>query len=43
MEENKTIEFSVSLVGADEVIKKLEQIKKLLNEISNIKIEVSTN
>ncbi len=38
-EDNK-IEISIELKNYDEVIRKLENIKKLLNEISNIHIEV---
>ncbi len=39
MANNKTA-IHVSLTGADEVIEKLEKIKKLLNDIKGIKIEV---
>lgn len=31
---------SIELIGADEVIEKLEQIKKLLNDIDNMDINV---
>ncbi len=37
--ENK-IEIKMELSNYDEIIEKLEHIKKLLNDISNIKIEV---
>lgn len=37
--ENKII-ISIELVNCDEVIEKLEKIKKLLDEIKNTKIEV---
>ncbi len=38
--EDNTVEISIELKNYDEVIRKLENIKKLLNEISNIHIEV---
>ena len=40
--DNETLEVSVKMNGIDELIEKLEKIKKLLNEISqmDIKIEV---
>lgn len=37
--ENK-VEVKISLVGTKEVIEQLETIKKLLDDIRNIKIEV---
>lgn len=43
MEDKKEnrLEIKVSLIGADEVISQLKEIKELLNDIKNIKIEVS--
>ncbi len=38
--ENK-IEIKIELSNYDEIIEKLEYIKKLLNDISNTKIEVN--
>ena len=43
MKEKDKIEISIELVGADEVIQKLQEIKKLLNDIASIKIEVKQN
>lgn len=40
-QKEKRLEIKVSLIGADEVIKQLKEIKELLNDIKNIKIEVS--
>ena len=40
MEKPNKIEVSIELVGADEVIQKLQKIKKLLDDIASIKIEV---
>ena len=43
MEDKKEnrLEIKVSLSGADEVINQLKEIKELLIDIKNIKIEVS--
>lgn len=38
--ENKKLEITISLVGAEEVIEQLKTIKKLLEDIKNTKIEV---
>ena len=43
METSNKVEVSIELVGADEVIEKLQEIKKLLNDIVSIKIEVKQN
>ena len=40
MEKPNKIEISIELVGADKVIQKLQEIKKLLDDIASIKIEV---
>lgn len=40
MEKENKVEVLIELVGADDVIKKLQEIKKLLNDIASIKIEV---
>lgn len=37
---DSTIKINLELVGYEEFIDKLEKIKKLLNEIKNIQIEV---
>lgn len=34
------MEITVTLVGADEIIQKLETIKKLLDEIQNTEIQI---
>lgn len=39
MKEN-TVSINIELVGYEELVKKLEKIKELLNDIENIKIEV---
>ena len=39
MEEKNKVEVSIELVGADEVIQKLQEIEKLLNDIASIKIK----
>lgn len=38
--EEESIKVSIKLVGYEELIEKLNKIKKLLNDIKNIKIEV---
>ena len=35
-----TISINIELVGYEELVKKLEKIKELLNDIKNTKIEV---
>lgn len=37
----ESIKVSIELVGYEELIEKLNKIKKLLNDIKNIKIEVN--
>lgn len=38
--DKETVEVSVELKGIDEVIEKLNKIKKLLNEIAEINIQI---
>ena len=41
MKENKIeMEIEVKLIGIEEVISKLQELKKLLNDIASIEIEV---
>ena len=40
MEPKNEVEVFVSLKGADEMIEKLKEIKKLLDEINDIQLEV---
>ncbi len=37
--EEESIKIYIELIGYEELIEKLEKIKKLLNDIENIKIE----
>lgn len=37
--EEESIKIYIELIGYEELIEKLEKIKKLLNDIGNIKIE----
>ena len=39
-QEKEKIEIQIELVGADEIIKKLQEIKKLIDDISKVKIEI---
>ncbi len=39
--QNGTLTIEISLTNYDEIIKKLETIKKLLQEISNINIQIN--
>lgn len=41
MDKENNVEVKISLVGAKEVVEQLETIKKLLDDIKGIKIEVS--
>ena len=41
MEKYNEVEIKVTLIGIDELIEKLENIKKLLDDIKNTKIEVN--
>ena len=41
MEESNKIEVSIELVGTDEVIEKLQKIKKLTNEVQEKKNDIN--
>lgn len=41
MKKSNEVEIKVTLIGIDETIEKLENIKKLLDDIKNTKIEVN--
>lgn len=41
MEKSNEVEIKIILIGIDEIIEKLENTKKLLNDIKNTKIEAN--